>query len=194
MATTFFLTIVHTVPGRTRLRVHPTPLAVDTAEAIASRLVDQPGITDVEVNRLTGSIRCLHRDDRSATDLLEVVMATLPGAVALGPGQAPPPAEPPQGRSAVARSVAQAFRAVNQQVLTATNGSLDLGTIAAIGFAGTGAVEVMVKGNLPAPPWFNLAWWAFRTFITFEKSDAAAPEDRFQTAKAPPPGRVGGAW
>lgn len=183
MAKTFFLTIVHTLPGRTRLRVHPTPLEVETAEAIATHLAAQAGVTEVEVNRLTGSIRSNHRDDLSALDLLEAVRATLPGAVALAAGQAPPPAEPPTSRSAVARSVAQAFKAVNQQVLTATNGSLDLGTIAALGFAGTGAVEVMVKGNLPAPPWFNLAWWAFRTFITFEKSDAGAPQARFQTGR-----------
>jgi Heavy metal associated domain 2 len=173
MAVTFFLTVAHAVPGRTRLRVHPTPLAIDTAEAIATRLAAQPGVTDVEVNRLTGSVRCHHREDLSASDLLELVQAALPGAVMLGPDQAPPPPEPPASRSAVARSVAQAFRAVNQQVLTATNGSLDLGTIAALGFAGTGAVEVMVKGNLPAPPWFNLAWWAFRTFITFEETTPA---------------------
>ena len=183
MATTFFLTIAHAVPGRTRLRVHPTPLEVDTAEAIATRLAAQPGVADVEVNRLTGSVRCHHREDLPASDLLDVVQAALPGAVALGPGQAPPPAEPPEGRSAVARSVAQAFRAVNQQVLTATNGSLDLGTIAALGFAGTGAVEVMVKGNLPAPPWFNLAWWAFRTFITFEGNHAGAPAEKPATER-----------
>jgi hypothetical protein len=183
MATTFFLAVAHAVPGRTRLRVHPTLLAVETAEAIATGLAALPGVTDVEVNRLTGSVRCHHREDLSAADLLRVVLAALPGSVALVPGQAPPPAEPPEGRSAVARSVAQAFRAVNQQVLTATNGSLDLGTIAALGFAGTGAVEVMVKGNLPAPPWFNLAWWAFRTFITFEKNDGTAPAERFRTTR-----------
>jgi hypothetical protein len=176
MATTaFFLTVAHALPGRTRLRLHPTPLDVDTAEAVATRLAAHPGVVDVEINRLTGSVRCQHREDLLASDLLEVARAAVPGAVALGPGQAPPPPAPPASRSAVARSVAQAFRAVNQQVLTATNGSLDLGTIAALGFAGTGAVEVVAKGNLPAPPWFNLAWWAFRTFITFEANSAERP-------------------
>jgi hypothetical protein len=40
--------------------------------------------------------------------------------------------------------------------------------------AGCGRLgEVPVKGNLPAPPWFNLAWWVFRTFITFEAGGGA---------------------
>jgi hypothetical protein len=176
MATTpFHIQIVHQLPGRTRLRIHPAPLAKESAELVAGGLVAEPGIMDVEVNRLTGSIRCRHREHLGAQAVLEAVLSSLPGAAALGPGEAPPPPAREPGRSAVARAVAEAFRGVNQQVLAATSGSLDLGTIAALGFAGTGAIEVAVKGNLPAPPWFNLAWWAFRTFITFE---AAAEKGR----------------
>jgi hypothetical protein len=176
MATTpVHVRIAHAIPGRSRLRIHPAPLDTATAEAVAGRLAAEPGIIDVEVNRLTGSVRCRHHDRLGAPGLLEAVLSALPGSAALCPGQAPPPPAHLPSRSAVARAVAQAFSGVNKEVLAATNGSLDLGTIAALGFAGTGAIEVAVKGNLPAPPWFNLAWWAFRTFITFEAGAAAAP-------------------
>lgn len=70
--------------------------------------------------------------------------------------------------SSVARAAASLFKRSNLEVVRATDGRIDMGTLAALGFAVGGAVEVAVTGNLPLPPWFQLAWWAFRTFTTLE--------------------------
>ena len=35
-----------------------------------------------------------------------------------------------------------------------------------VGFLAVGAAEILGSRALPAPPWFNLAWWAYRTFTT----------------------------
>jgi hypothetical protein len=60
-------------------------------------------------------------------------------------------------------------------LLAATDGRLDLGILAAMGFLAVGATEIIVTRKLPAPPWFNLAWWAVRTFTTFESKVMEAP-------------------
>jgi hypothetical protein len=176
-----YVAVVHTLPERTRLRLHPTPLAQDAAQAVAARLAATPGVREVTVDRLTGSVCCRHQHagDAMATAgaLAAIAAEALPAAVVLAAGQRPPRTAPSWDRSKVAHAVAQAFGKVNRELLASTDGALDLGTIAALGFAGAGAAEVVVKGNLPAPPWFNLAWWAFRTFMTFETKQPPAAQD-----------------
>jgi hypothetical protein len=49
------------------------------------------------------------------------------------------------------------------------------------GFLVAGALRLMLYRELPASQWFNLAWWGFRTFMTFEKEAPAPP--------APPPSK-----
>jgi len=36
---------------------------------------------------------------------------------------------------------------------------------------------VLLKGEIVSPPWFNLAWWGFRTFMTFERDAGDHPEE-----------------
>jgi hypothetical protein len=73
--------------------------------------------------------------------------------------------------------VADGFRDLNRSVLLATEGRLDLGALAGLGFLSLGAAEIAATRALPAPPWFNLAWWAFRTFTIFRPSDESGEED-----------------
>jgi hypothetical protein len=109
------------------------------------------------VDRRTGSVLCHHDQRLAAASILEVLRRR-DGAnvVLLHPGEVPPAPAVADGPSAVARSVAAAFRSVNRDILRGTEGALDLGTLTTLGFMGAGAVEVAVKGNLPLPPWFNL--------------------------------------
>jgi hypothetical protein len=57
------------------------------------------------------------------------------------------------------------------------------------GFLMAGALRVVLHHELPAPQWFNLAWWGFRTFMTFEKetpTDAAgSPAAPLSNAETP---------
>jgi hypothetical protein len=68
--------------------------------------------------------------------------------------------------------------------IAATPGAVDLGTLATLAFVGAGALEVAVSKKLPMPPWFNLAWWGFRTFMTVEKPEidaTASPPDQVRS-------------
>src|SRR5262249_10587913 len=73
--------------------------------------------------------------------------------------------------SRIERAAATFFHDVNMDVLEATEGRIDLGTLASVTFAAAGAAEVAVQQKLPLPPWFQLAWWAFRTFTTVHARD-----------------------
>lgn len=166
-AAKLYVQIAHQVGGRTRLRLSPPPLEAPLAERLAATLVSVPGMRQVAVNRRTGGILCHHAPGLDAGAILCVLRDAAP-ATTLEPGQSPPASLPTDGPSSLARAMAGAFRSMNADLLTASQGSLDLGTAAAFGFMSAGAVEVATTGNLPIPPWFNLAWWAFRTFMTFE--------------------------
>jgi hypothetical protein len=166
--------IVHTSPGRTRLRLPWLRSDAKEATSLADGLLQVEGVEEVQVRPYTGSVLCLH-DPRqlSLEGLLEEVRRSTGVDVLLRPGE-----EPPDGDallrsltkgSGVARAASLFFKNVNVDVLRATDGHLDLGTLATLTFATAGAVEVAVKGKLPPPPWFSLGWWAFQTFINMER-------------------------
>ncbi|RKG73019.1 hypothetical protein D7V88_37165, partial [Corallococcus terminator] len=108
------------------------------------------------------------------------------------------PRAPPSTAEAVcggARAASQFFKGINVDLLRATQGHVDLGSLAAMSFAVAGVVDVAVKGRLSSPPWFNLGSWAFRTFATMEgvaiqstaspvRHDGSAPEA--SPARTPP--------
>ncbi len=180
----FYIQIAHQVPGRTRLRIGPAPVDVVLAEQMANTLVAVPGMGEVQINRRTGSVLCQHDEGTTAGAILAALGPEAFPAKILQPGETPAAAPVIAGPSAVGRAMAGAFRSINAELLTVTKGSLDLGTAAAFGFVGAGAFEVAATGKLPVPPWFNLAWWAFRTFMTFEtgaRADAPAPQPKGTT-------------
>ena len=71
-------------------------------------------------------------------------------------------------------------------MLRSTDGRLDLGAVTGLGFLAVGAAEIASARTVPAPPWFNLAWWAFRTFTLFGR-DEAEPESEPSGEPAPEP-------
>ncbi len=94
---------------------------------------------------------------------------TLPRPLA-GEAAAKPlaPAAPARG-SAVGSDTMAFFREVDQGVHRATEGRLDLATLAVVTFAGVGTLNTLATGQLPLPPWYSLAWWSFRVLWTVER-------------------------
>ncbi len=154
--------LVHAIPGRTRIRVRGGRLASEVAAQLSQRLLREPGVEAVDLNPRTGSVVCNHEPTLEAPRIVGLVVELVRDII--------PPADPPaeRGPSRLAREVARFFRHVDQQVTRATGNHLDLGTAATLSFVGAGALEVALTKQLPIPPWFNLAWWGFRTFMTLE--------------------------
>jgi hypothetical protein len=173
--------LVHTLPGRTRLRCLWLHRAPREAAPLADALAVLPGMREVRVRPYTGGVLCLHDPARldAAAVVARVREHTQPDLV-LGPHDVEPLPPPPAEPSSVARAAAAFFRELNQDILRATGGRTDLGTLATLGFMGAGALEVALRREIPIPPWFNLAWWGFRTFMTLEGGaiDSARQETR----------------
>ena len=163
--------LAHASPGRLRLRLPWLRDDRATATALADHLAQRPGVIEVAVRARTGSLLCRYDERRTtAGKLIAAVRRVTRVATVLHPGAplpAPARADRPPG-SSVGRALVDAFHGLDDDVYAATSGRIDLGTLAGLGLLATGAAEVAVTRQLPAPPWFSLAWWAFRTFTMFE--------------------------
>ncbi len=166
--------IVHASTGRLRLRLTWLRAAPQEATALADHLAALSGMRETAVRPWTGSVLCQYDPKRlDEGRIVAAVQRQTSVTFTVRPGEDPPPRlEPLQGNapgSSLSRAVAQSFAAVNEEVLALTDGRLDLGVLTSLGFMTAGAAEIAISQRLPAPPWFNLAWWAVRTFTTFER-------------------------
>ena len=178
-----FLEVAHRLPGRVRVRIPALRRRADEVERVARDAADLSGVLEVEGHPFTASL-VVHFDPARVAE--ERVVAALREAAGVGtvlqPGE-PRPALPPRTgapASAVGRATVEAFRALDDEVIRVSGGGMDLGTLATLGFFGAGALELAVTGKIPAPPWFQLAWWGFRTFMTVEV--AAVRDSEVKTA------------
>jgi hypothetical protein len=169
--------LVHVLPGRARLRLSWLRGDEGAATALADGLVKLPGVTQVDVRLHTGSVLSRYDPGRVHIDRIVEEIGRLTGvAQVVLPGQPlPPPPRRRLGKSALAHEVSAFFRGLNADVLRATDGSLDLGTAVTTTFVIAGALGVTLQHELSAPPWFNLAWWGVRTFISFEQEEPDEP-------------------
>ena len=176
------INVAHSSAGRLRLRLSWLRDVPEEAPLLADRLASLNGMIEAAVRPRTGSVLCQYDPERlDEARIVAAVQRHTQVSVIVRPGEESPPPEPESASSgapasSLARAVAQSFTAMNQQVLAATDGRLDVGILTSLGFITAGAAEVVVTRQLPAPPWFNLAWWAVRTFTTFERdTDKSAP-------------------
>jgi hypothetical protein len=172
--------VVHDIPGRVRLRLPRLRRDAKDATAIADHLAGLDGMIDVQVRLYTGSVLCRYDAETLSRDAILSAVRDLARAGGVeadaAPGDGKGRTGEPLRRSSLAHEVTRAFRGYNRDVLAATEGRLDLGILAVMGFFAAGAIEVAVSRRLPAPPWFNLAWWAFQTFTAFEREAGGAAE------------------
>lgn len=163
---------IHELPERTRLRVRaePLPMLAERAERLADALAVEPGVTKVEINRRTGSVLVSHAATVTATALSARAREAL---AAFRAHDADVDDEGP-AITGIARELHKLFVDANRDLRRRTNGMLDLGTAATLTLLSVGAIEIAVTQTVPVPPWFNLAWWSFRTFMTTIESRAAA--------------------
>src|SRR5438046_676857 len=81
------------------------------------------------------------------------------------PGRAAPGPRPGDGEpTRLALLAAKFFDDLNDDVRAATDGSADLATIMPLSFLTLGLAEIAFSREVPAPPWWSLCWWSFRSF------------------------------
>ncbi len=172
-----WLAIAHHLPDRTRLRTPVLRKDPAACERVADVVAALPGVREVAVRPYTGSILVEHADALPIGTLIAAVRDTLAIDRVLAAGETPPldPEVPPF--SSIARKLVVAVRELDRDIRRSSAGSVDLGILATLGFFGAGAAEVLASGELPIPPWFNLAWWGYRTFMTTEQPEIDANDE-----------------
>jgi hypothetical protein len=164
-----WLMIVHHLPGRTRLRTPVLRKDPDACTRVADSLAALGGVHEVAVRPYTGSILVDHADTLAPGDLVEHIKLVLQIEHVVPPGQRPPPITDLPAFSTIARELALFVREIDRDIRRHSEGVADLGVLATLGCFTAGAAEVLASGQLPVPPWFNLAWWGYRLFMTTEE-------------------------
>jgi hypothetical protein len=182
-----WLALVHHLPERTRLRSPVLRRDPAACERVADALAALPGVREVRVRPYTGSVLIDHERDVSTEALIEATRRVLDCALVLQPNEPPPLDGDAPPLSSVARKLAATVREIDRDILRGTDGTVDLGTLATLGLFGAGAFEVVTTGKLQMPPWFNLAWWGFRTFVTAEHDEIDAEADNGDEPAQRPP-------
>ena len=174
---TRWIAITHHLPERTRLRSPALRRDEPACDRVADALARLPGVQAVHVRPYTGSALVEHAADVSPEVVAGAAAEVLGGARVLARGEPPPLSEEVPALSSLARKVARAARDLDREIRRHTEGSIDLGTLAALGMVGAGAAEIVRTGELSVPPWYNLAWWGVRTFVTAEEREIRVERD-----------------
>jgi len=177
--------LAHASPGRLRVRLEGLREDRTAATSLADHLAGLDGVIDVAVRPRTGSVLCRYDEARLDAPRLVTAVRRHTGIATVLRADEPLPVSlrpPLHSSSSLGRAVADIFRGLDRDILYATGGRLDLGALAGLSLLAGGATEIAVTRQIPAPPWFSLAWWAFRTFSMFETSSppagAAEPQVR----------------
>ena len=128
--------VVHSIPGRTRLRAESIKGDLDALSAVQTALEDTKGVQNVEINALTGSILVEHDTnldevlrELSQRDVIEI-----------------DDSEPEHYLAGLHRALAESDR----RLKVASKGKLDLETISFFGFVGAGIYQCFNNHGLPA--------------------------------------------
>jgi hypothetical protein len=156
--------VVHSLRGRTRLRIPERRGDHAFFGEIEKRLLDCAGVSGVDSNPLTGSVLVHHTIDieslimqAAAGGLGELVELTL--------------SSPP-----LARRVRAEVVAIDKAVRQLTAGELDLTTVASIGLLAMAGIQ-LVRGQQPVLV-ASLAWYASELLHRWEEPDQAAAPAR----------------
>jgi hypothetical protein len=123
-----------------------------------------PGVDDVRVNRVTRSVVVYY--DRERLDSRRLIeLARAAELLALDAEMGDPYAGLSVPQSETAASIRRAFHQVDARLSELTNRRWDLRTVVPVAF-GVLALRQLIRdfGNLPAMPWWVLAWYAFDSF------------------------------
>lgn len=148
------LRVVHSSPGRLRVRVPPAVPAQD----LAAGVLQEPGVVGSRWSGRTRSLLVLYRADEASADTLTDAVARLTGTrrEMASNGHEPVSAEPGATLSGGLRDTA---RLLEQRVQRATGGVLGLGSLLPAALIGWALVEV-VRGRTGPLAWSTALWYA----------------------------------
>lgn len=181
--------LVHSLPGRVRLRLWWLHEDATQATSIADELAAIPGMREVQIRPFTGSVLCQYEPDLLDQERILAVVSQVTGVeLVVRPGEEELIEEAELmaftiEESRLAKAAAAAFKGIDADILRATGGRMDLGMVLALGFVSIGATEIAVTRKVPLPNWFDLAWWAFQAFQALERDALQQAESALQAQR-----------
>ena len=154
--------VVHSSPGRLRLRVASQKGDAAALDTLAGKLKNCPGVAAVETNPLLGSILLLHETTRAAIE----DYAREGGLLQLVSPQQVKPAGPLQFRTDIRKT----FREADEKVRTLSSGEMDMSGLVVTVLVGAGAIQIL-SGNAGALPWYGAFWYAFNIFLKTKETE-----------------------
>jgi hypothetical protein len=152
------LAVVHSIPGRLRVRLPPNA----RTQAIEESVARLPGVTQCRWTPRTRSLLALYRPDEvGAGGLVDSIAAQADVESApVMTGTAEPSSN---GGSPVTAAVVEAVGGVNQRVRRATRGRLTLGVLVPLALT-LWAIRDATRGPMRSLPWSSALWYAHGLF------------------------------
>jgi Heavy metal associated domain 2 len=151
------LAVVHSIPGRLRVRLPPNA----RTQALQEAVVRLPGVTQCRWSPRTRSLLALYRPEEVGAGVLVDSIAAQADVDSAPAASAPETNS--NGGSQVAAAVAQAVGGVNQRVRRATGGRITLGVLVPLALA-LWAIRDATRGPMRPLPWSTALWYAHGLF------------------------------
>ncbi len=153
--------ISHVSSGRLRARIPSKKRNDEFFAALQGELSSLPGVEQIQVNALTGSVLLLHSLDTKT--LLEF-------AKSINLFNAQTTVLPCSGSSRIHGEVTSVFAAWDEKVKGFVGEGANLGSLAFLALLGAGIYQV-ARGNLTAIPWYTAFWYALNIFLKSKPSE-----------------------
>src|SRR5262245_38321903 len=151
------LAVVHSIPGRLRVRLPPNA----RTEAIQESVARLPGVTQCRWSPRTRSLLALYRPDEVGAAVLVDSIAAQADVDSAPPVIAPEPRA--NGTPPVAAAVVETVGGMNQRLHRATGGRLTLGVLLPLALTPSGTPDP-TRGPLRPLPWSTALWYAHGLF------------------------------
>jgi hypothetical protein len=168
-ALTLPVSVVHSSPGRVRLRVRREDLNAPALLHAEQAIIALPGVFGVRKNSLARSV--VVSFDPGAIGLDDLLDAVTRVGIAIEPLVESPAMRLPD--HPLDESITEVFRSADERVRERTRGKADLRTLVPVGLAVLAARELLA-GRLAAAPWYVLLWYSFSSFVSLRKSEASS--------------------
>jgi hypothetical protein len=167
--------ILHSSPGRFRLRVSAEDLWGDALERAERALVETRGVREVKRSPVTRSV--LLEFDPDTVGLPTLLDAVREAGVDVHFEDDAPQNEATDNDQSLGDSIGAFFTSADARVRSALHGKADLRTLVPVGL-GVLALREVLAGRAAAAPWYVLAWYAFDSFNKLRPNNQSSDSSR----------------
>jgi hypothetical protein len=143
----------HSSPGRLRLKVPSQKRNQAFFDRLQARLNEVPGLIQVQVNPLSGSILILYTE---LPEELSSLARPLNGVAAKRNSGSKP--------NTLYQKISGGFEEVNGRIRSFTKGELDIPSLSFIALLTVGIYQIS-RRNFAAPAWYTAFWYALNIFL-----------------------------